>query len=61
MALIFLRIEAKLPVILLGETGIGKTALLKLLSNIMMESYFRCIDIYSGMLENDIIHFINKC
>ena len=28
MALIFLRINAKLPVILMGETGIGKTALI---------------------------------
>ena len=28
MALIFLRIYSHLPVILLGETGIGKTALI---------------------------------
>ena len=35
MALIFLRISAKTPSIIMGETGIGKTAIIKLLSSIM--------------------------
>ena len=35
MALIYLRIFSNLPVILMGEAGIGKTALIELLSNIM--------------------------
>ena len=32
MALIFLRIKSKIPIIIMGETGIGKTALVTLLS-----------------------------
>jgi len=35
MALIYLRIKARIPAILMGETGIGKTALIDLLSVIM--------------------------
>jgi hypothetical protein len=35
IALIYLRMRSQIPVILMGETGIGKTALLELLSYIM--------------------------
>jgi len=35
MALIYFRIKAKIPVLLMGETGIGKTALIELLAYIM--------------------------
>ena len=35
MALIFLRIESNIPIILMGETGIGKTSLIELLKEIM--------------------------
>ena len=48
MALISLRIQAKIPVILMGETGIGKTALVKLLSSIM-DMKFETLNIHAGI------------
>ena len=57
MALISLRIQAKIPVILMGETGIGKTALVKLLSTIMMMK-FDTLNIHAGISSNDIIEFV---
>ena len=35
MVLIAVRIQAKIPIILMGETGIGKTALVVMLASIM--------------------------
>ena len=54
MALICLRIRAKIPVILMGETGIGKTALVKLLSSIM-DMEFYTLNIHAGITTDDII------
>jgi E3 ubiquitin-protein ligase RNF213 len=34
IGLIFMRVKANLPIIIMGETGIGKTSLVRLLSNI---------------------------
>ena len=59
MALIALRILAKIPVILMGETGIGKTALVKLLSSIMLMK-FDTLNVHAGINSNEIIEFVNK-
>ena len=48
MALISLRIQAKIPVVLMGETGIGKTALVQLLSSIMAMQ-FVTLNIHAGV------------
>ena len=48
MALISLRIQAKIPVVLMGETGIGKTALVQLLSSIMAMK-FVTLNIHAGV------------
>ena len=58
MALISLRILAKIPVILMGETGIGKTALVKLLSSIM-QMKFATLNVHAGITSDEIIKFIN--
>eukprot|EP00828_Plagiopyla_frontata_P015915 TRINITY_DN2064_c0_g1_i6.p1 TRINITY_DN2064_c0_g1~~TRINITY_DN2064_c0_g1_i6.p1 ORF type:complete len:398 (+),score=58.60 TRINITY_DN2064_c0_g1_i6:1099-2292(+) len=59
MALISLRIQARVPVILMGETGIGKTALVQLLSSIMMLKFYT-LNIHAGINQNDIIEFIKE-
>lgn len=46
MALIYLRIACKMPAIPMGETGIGKTALIELLSNIMSYHYLKLGEYY---------------
>ena len=50
MTLIYLRIKARIPVILMGETGIGKTALVDLLS-IIMESVLCKFNVHAGSTE----------
>ena len=59
MALIVLRIRAKIPIILMGETGIGKTALVKLLTSIM-DLKFDTLNIHAGINEDEIINFVKK-
>ena len=59
MALISLRILAQIPVILMGETGIGKTALVKLLSSIMLMK-FATLNVHAGITLDEIIEFVNK-
>ncbi len=50
MALIFLRIQANQPVIIMGETGIGKTALIQLLSNIM-SCKIKIMNVHAGITD----------
>ena len=59
MALIFLRISAKTPTITMGETGIGKTAVIKLLSYIM-DMEFLTLDVHAGIDKNTIIETVEK-
>jgi replication-associated recombination protein RarA len=57
MALIYLCIASGRPVILMGETGIGKTALINLMANIM-EAEYDILNIHAGITERDIEEFI---
>ena len=50
MVLIFLRLVSNIPVILMGETGIGKTALVDLLSEIMDCQFFK-MNVHAGITE----------
>ena len=59
MILILYRILAKIPVILMGETGCGKTALIKklyqLLNNDENEEKLKTINIHPGVDDDDLI------
>ena len=61
MILIYLRIRAKVPIILMGETGCGKTSLIEALS-VFLEGKYRLIklNIHSGFTYNDIMYFLEK-
>ena len=60
MVLILQRIESKIPVILMGETGCGKTSLLKMLSVLKNKGKekMKTLNIHAGTSEQDIIDFI---
>ena len=60
--LIYERIQASLPVILMGETGCGKTSLLKMLSIFMNKglSRMKTLNIHAGITEEDIITFMKE-
>jgi MoxR-like ATPase len=54
MALLFMRFEADMPSIMMGETGIGKTALIILLSKIINYKLITK-DVHAGVTKEDII------
>ena len=63
MALILLRIRAKIPVIMMGETGCGKTALIRKLSEMLNngdKNKMKILNIHAGTSDKDIIKFLEK-
>ena len=59
MILIMLRIKAHIPVIVMGETGCGKTSLIRYLATVS-DVDFDVLSIHAGIQEKQIIHTICK-
>ena len=59
LILILIRIRANIPVILMGETGCGKTFLIRTMSK-LYGSDMKTLNIHAGTTENDIINFLEK-
>ena len=57
MVLIFYRIKSNIPVIIMGETGCGKTSLIRKLNEILNngKSTLEIFNIHSGITDKDII------
>ena len=55
--LILLRIRAKIPIIMMGETGCGKTSLIKMISK-LKNNIMLIFKIHAGITNEDIIKFI---
>ena len=62
MVRILLNIEAKIPTILMGETGVGKTKLMEILSTLYGngKSRWKILQIHAGITDEDIVNFIDK-
>ena len=63
MILILLRIRANIPVIMMGETGCGKTSLIRKLSELKNggdKNKIKILNIHSGTTDDDISNFINN-
>ena len=62
MILILLRIRAGIPVIMMGETGCGKTSLIKTLSALLNQGQMnlKIMNIHAGIEDKDIIGFIEE-
>ncbi|KAL4235125.1 hypothetical protein ACF0H5_006763 [Mactra antiquata] len=54
MVLIMLRIKASIPVLVMGETGCGKTSLIRYLASVC-EVKFEVFNIHAGIPEEDIV------
>ena len=63
MILIYFRIKSDIPVILMGETGCGKTTLIKMLSFLgnKGKDKMKIMNIHGEINDQDIINFIKKC
>ena len=62
MVRILLNIEAKIPVILMGETGVGKTKLLEMLTTLYNKGVSRMkrLQIHAGTTDQKIVEFIEQ-
>ena len=63
MVLILIRIRSGIPVIMMGETGCGKTSLIRKLSEMKNngeKNKMKILNIHAGTNDDDIITFINK-
>jgi len=63
MILILLRIRANMPVIMMGETGCGKTSLIKKLSEMLNNGSLKnmkILNIHAGINDKDIINFLER-
>ena len=62
MVLLIYRIKANVPVIIMGETGCGKTSLIKKLSQILNngEELVRIINIHPGITDEEISIKMNE-
>ena len=60
IVIILLMIEAKIPVILMGETGTGKTKLLEIFATLYNKGIntMKKLNLHSGINDQQIIHFI---
>eukprot|EP00833_Pecoramyces_ruminatium_P002451 jgi/Orpsp1_1/1176483/evm.model.c7180000057803.1 len=59
LILISLRLRTNIPVILQGETGCGKTSLIKIIAE-LKEIPLHILNIHAGIEDSDIINFIKK-
>ena len=61
MVLLFLRIRAGIPTVIIGETGCGKTYLIKMLSYIYGQNIsLYILKFHAGITDNNVINFIRK-
>ena len=52
-----LRIQARIPVVVMGETGCGKTSLVKFLA-VAVGAQFRHLDFHAGISDKNILNAI---
>lgn len=57
LILIYMRIRANIPVLLMGETGVGKTSLVEYLAKIL-DSECLTMNVHAGITEEDIIKHV---
>ena len=62
VVLILMRLRVKIPVIMMGETGCGKTTLIEMASKLINKGkvYIKKMNIHAGIIDEDIINFINE-
>lgn len=59
MIAICYRVRAGIPVLVMGETGCGKTFCVTYLCKFLGIS-FHALDVHGGTMESDILHFMNN-
>ena len=60
MNLIYVRAEAKIPIVIMGETGVGKTSLLRFFVNKVLGESLEIFSIHAGVTLNQIFEKMKK-
>jgi len=60
VVMIITRVQAGIPVIIMGETGCGKTSLIRFAAS-CMGAKLEVLDVHAGRSEEDIIGFVESC
>ena len=55
MCIIYLRVISKVPVIIMGETGCGKTSLIRFFSQNILNDFLTIFNIHAGITSKIII------
>jgi midasin (ATPase involved in ribosome maturation) len=55
MCIIYLRVISKVPVIIMGETGCGKTSLIRFFSQNILNDFLEIFNIHAGITSKIII------
>ena len=58
MAMIFMRGKAKIPIVVMGESGCGKTALVRFLAKVVLDEEFHVLNIHAGIGNDEIVKFM---
>lgn len=57
MVAIYFRAKSRIPLLLMGETGCGKTRLMEFLAAVLAVELFKC-DVHGGFTEEKILEFM---
>jgi hypothetical protein len=60
ISMIMLKAQLKIPIVMMGESGCGKTYLTQFISECLLQDKMVDLTLYSGVTENDFIDFMKK-
>jgi hypothetical protein len=60
ISLIILKAKLKIPIVMMGESGCGKTYLTQFISECLLQDEMKELTLYSGVTEKDFIRFMNE-
>ncbi|CAE8735076.1 unnamed protein product [Polarella glacialis] len=58
MVAVYFRVEAGVPVVLMGESGCGKSAVIRFLARFLCLQVFT-LDVHGGLVEQDVVSFMS--
>jgi ABC-type lipoprotein export system ATPase subunit len=61
MCIIYLRVQSRVPVVIMGETGCGKTSLIKFFSQNILNDKLIIFNIHAGITAKMILEKVYEC
>ena len=61
MCIIYLRVQSRVPVVIMGETGCGKTSLIKFFCQNILNDKLIIFNIHAGITAKMILDKVHEC